>query len=385
MRFLRKINWLNTLFLTITPLVGVVGTGYLIQHNAVYSQTLILAGVMSILTGLAITCGYHRLFSHKTYRAHWSVRLLFTLLGGATFEGSVQEWCTDHRNHHRYTDTDRDPYNAKRGFWYSHITWLFTLDVKKRDFSNVKDLQEDPITYYQHKFYVPTAILVSFIIPMAIAALWGDVLGAFIIAGALRITFNQHITFCINSVCHIFGNRPYSDRNTAKDNAFTALFTFGEGYHNFHHKFPLDYRNGIRFYDFDPSKWLIRAFAALGLASHLKRISFQRIVRARIAMDEQRLTNKTISNATELVQNRIKPLVDNARESLLQALNKFEELENAYLTLKKQRLDYVNGKLHEYRESLQKYKASLKESKRQIKYSLQVWTQLISNPTQFAM
>lgn len=369
----KRINWTNTLFLTLTPLFGILGLIGLIESHNIYWQTLILGLIFTILTGLSITCGYHRLFSHLAYKSHWSVRLLFAIFGAAAFEGSILEWCTDHRNHHRYTDTDKDPYNAKAGFWYSHIGWLITLDPSKREFNNVDDLKDDPIVQWQHRNFVTIAILSGFILPMILSWFWGDLLGGLIIAGALRISINQHFTFFINSVCHIFGKSTYSDRNTAKDNWFTALFTYGEGYHNFHHKFPVDFRNGIRFYDFDPSKWLIKFLSYIGLASDLKKVSQQRIIQCRIEMDEKRLE----AGIKDWSKFEVMPMLNQARESVMQALAKIEELEKAYYEFKQNRMQYVNGKLSEYRQTLRSYRSYLRKSQRDLEHSLKIWSDLV--------
>lgn len=374
-----KINWTTTLFLFLTPLVGVIGTVILGVHHAITWPTLVLTFIFTIMTGLSITCGYHRLFSHLTYKAHWSTRLMFAIFGAAAFEGSILEWCTDHRNHHKYTDTDKDPYNAKRGFWFSHIGWLFYLDPSQRDFSNTEDLSADPIVQWQHKYYVQIAIASGFLLPMMLSWLWGDLFGGLIIAGAMRITLNQHFTFCINSVCHIFGKTTYSDRNTAKDNWFTALFTYGEGYHNFHHKFPLDFRNGIRFYDFDPSKWLIGLLSIVGLASDLKTVSQQRIIQCRIEMEEKTLQLLGIKEQSKLELN---PLLNQARESVMQALDKLESLEKSYRELKQKRIQYVNGKLAEYRKLLRDYRSYVRESKRDLKQSLKTWSEIVMRSQQ---
>jgi stearoyl-CoA desaturase (delta-9 desaturase) len=288
MSLLRKINWLNTLFLVFTPVVGIAGTVLLLVFGWVHWPTWVLAGSMTIVTGLSVTAGYHRLFAHKSYKAHWLVRSIFLLFASAAFEGSVLEWCTDHRDHHRYTDSEKDPYNINKGFWYAHIGWLIMLDPSKRDFKNVTDLMEDPLVRFQHRFFVPLAILMGFIFPAAIAALWGNMLSGLIVAGALRIMLNHHFTFAINSVCHWFGKRVYSERQSARDHWVTALFTFGEGFHNFHHQFPIDYRNGIRAFHFDPTKWLIRALSFVRLTSNLKRVSKDRILHYKMSMGEQK-------------------------------------------------------------------------------------------------
>ncbi len=274
----KHINWVNILFFTITPIVGLVGTIVLAYRNEVSMNTLWLALFLVIMGGISVTAGYHRLFSHASYKACWPVRLIFLLFAASAFEGSALEWGTDHRDHHRYTDTPKDPYNFKQGFWYAHIGWIFTLDLSQRKFNNVDDLKKDPLVRLQHKFFLPLAIVMGFILPMCVAGLWGNAWGGLIVAGALRLSILQHMTFCINSVCHYLGTQSYSVRNSARDNWFTALLTFGEGYHNFHHTFPIDYRNGIRFFHYDPTKWLIRSMKFLGLASDLKTVSSHTIL-----------------------------------------------------------------------------------------------------------
>lgn len=278
----KYINWVNVLFFIITPIVGIVGTSILAYKGEIAANTLWLSLFLIIMGGISITAGYHRLFSHASYKASWPVRLVFLLFAASVFEGSALEWGTDHRDHHRYTDTPKDPYNFKQGFWYAHIGWIFTLDLSKREFNNIDDLKKDPLVRLQHKFFLPLAILMGFILPMCIAGLWGNAWGGLIVAGALRMTLTQQMTFCINSVCHYLGKQPYSTRNSSRDNWFTALLTFGEGYHNFHHTFPLDYRNGIRFFHYDPTKWLIRVMKMLGLATHLKTVPKHKIAEYRL-------------------------------------------------------------------------------------------------------
>lgn len=297
MKSLNYINWTNLLFLVLTLLIGIIATGFIVSYRILSWKTVLLAFFFLFLTGISITAGYHRLFSHRSYQACWLVRLLFLLFATAAFEGSVLQWCTDHRNHHRYTDTERDPYNIHKGFWYAHMGWIFTLDEKKRQFDNVQDLMQDPLARFQHRFLTPLSIFMGFILPALIAwFFWGDLLGGFFIAGALRIALIQQMTFSINSVCHLFGKRMYSDRCTARDNWITAFFTLGEGFHNFHHQFPLDYRNGIRFYHFDPTKWFIWLLARSGLAYNLKRVDYHRIIHYRIEMDRNKVENKGLSN-----------------------------------------------------------------------------------------
>src|SRR5207237_639872 len=135
-------------------------------------------------------------------------------------------------------------------------------------------------------------IFVGLVMPTVIASLWGDWLGGFLLAGVLRTVMNHHFTFSINSFAHLFGKRPYSDQNTSRDSWVLALVTYGEGYHNYHHRFPSDYRNGIKAYHWDPTKWLIRSLEKTGQTYNLRLIPNETILRAKLKMDEKRIVRK---------------------------------------------------------------------------------------------
>ncbi len=357
---MKKIHWVNTLFLTITPIVGITGLITLICLDLFTWQTALFAMIFAYINGLCITAGYHRLFSHKSYQAHWSVRLFFLLFGAATFEGSALDWCADHRDHHKYTDTNKDPYNINQGFWYAHIGWLIFYNPSRRNLQNVTDLSQDRLVRLQHRFYPYIAIFMGFIVPTLICTLWGDALGGLLIAGAFRISIEQHFTFFINSVSHYFGKRPYSKEETARDNWFAAFLTFGEGYHNFHHKFPIDYRNGIKLYHWDPTKWLIRALAFLGLAKNLRRINTQRIIKLRLETDLSLVKQIIINSSNDMKENLVKSM-QGIYNSVLQKLAHFEELEKHYKELKRSNMQKMHDKLDQYRQQLRMTKLELKE------------------------
>lgn len=368
----RSINWINTLFLTITPLVGIGGTVMLAHVHALHPATCYLGLAFMIATGLAITAGYHRLFSHRSYRTLWPVRLFYVLMGAAAFEGSVLEWSTDHRRHHLYVDTDKDPYNIKQGFWHAHIGWLIFLDTSKRDFNNVKDLCADPLVRFQNRFFVPVAIMMGFILPMGIASLWHDPWGGLLIAGALRITINQHLTFCINSVCHVFGSRPYSEKQSGRDNWITALFTYGEGYHNFHHQFMFDYRNGIRCYHYDPAKWLIWFLSICGLATDLKRTTPRQILRYTIRVQESHLIAK-LCHPSESLRQYTQKMLQHLRDSVLQAATRLDQLEKDCLKIKQR-------KIANYKQVLHKKQQQLKITRLELQHALRSWQQFLRRP-----
>jgi stearoyl-CoA desaturase (delta-9 desaturase) len=273
------LSWVNTLFIGSAHLAAV----YAVVHMAVFDfswWTIGLGLVWYAFCGFSITGGYHRLFSHKSHTAHWSVRLFHLLFGAASVQNSALKWSTDHRRHHAETDTEDDPYSVKRGFWWAHMGWVLHRDPQEHTV-NVKDLERDPLVRFQDRFYVPLAILMAAVVPAAIGTAWGDPLGALLVVGFLRLVVQWHATFSINSLAHMIGARPYDPNSTARDSWVTALVSFGEGYHNFHHRFQADYRNGIRWYHFDPTKWAIRSMSWVGLTKDLRRTPVEAIERAR--------------------------------------------------------------------------------------------------------
>jgi stearoyl-CoA desaturase (delta-9 desaturase) len=247
--------------------------------------------------GMSITAGYHRLWAHDAYEAHWSVRVALMVFGAMALQNSILVWASNHRVHHRYVDDDdRDPYSAGRGLWFSHIGWMLRDHPSARtDFSNVRDLERDPIVRFQHRFYVPLVLATNIGLPLLIGWLSGDLWGVFLLAGLARLVVSHHFTFFINSLAHFWGHQPYTDANSARDNPILAFLTYGEGYHNFHHIYAHDYRNGVRWWQWDPTKWLIRGLAAFGLASRLRRVPDVTIQRARLAMQFKRLDARLAS------------------------------------------------------------------------------------------
>lgn len=267
---LRQTRWVGIIFFIVLHLIGVVGTPlYLWRYGATPAEwTLFIA--YFLLTNLSITVGYHRLFAHITYKANPIVRFLLLFFGAATFEQSALKWASQHRQHHQFTDTDRDPYNIKRGFWYAHMNWIL-LYKHRVNYDNVPDLQKSKLVMNQHHLYSLWSVGAGILLPMLIGFWIGHPLGAFIMAVNLRIVLVMHSAFFINSWAHMFGTQEFGHRVSARDNWLGVILTNGEGYHNFHHRFPNDYRNGYHWYDWDPSKWVIYLLSKVGLTSDLKK------------------------------------------------------------------------------------------------------------------
>jgi stearoyl-CoA desaturase (delta-9 desaturase) len=246
---------------------------------------------------MAITCGYHRLFAHCTYEAHPVLKVAYLMFGAMALQNSALNWAAGHRVHHRFIDDpERDPYCARRGFWFSHIGWMLrSYPSGEPDFSVVRDLQRDPLVMWQHRYYLFAALSTNFGLPLLVGYVVGDVWGVFLLAGVLRLVVSHHFTFFINSLAHMWGSQPYTDHNTARDNPVVALLTYGEGYHNFHHMFAHDYRNGLRWWQWDPSKWFISTMSLVGLTRNLKRVPWFRIQRALLDNQFQRAERKLAS------------------------------------------------------------------------------------------
>jgi len=340
------LSWPTIAFLVGTPPLAIVGIAYWFYASMFNWPTFILFLLMWTAIGISTTAGYHRLFTHRAYEASWPVRLFFLCFGAASWEASCWRWTMDHHKHHRYVDTPRDPYNIQQGFWYAHLWWLF----RKREYDHASPLGveygKDPLVRFQHRYYIPIAIFFAFVLPAGIAAIWGDAFGGFILAGLGVVVINHHFTFSINSFCHWMGTQPYSDKHSARDSLILAIFNYGEGYHNYHHEFPNDYRNGIRWYHWDPTKWLISTLHAFGLVKNLKSVSPEMIVKRKIGMQEKYmhgLIKKRLPTFAEMAEQ----MSALAAEHALAAAKKWTSLKNEYSQLKNQKTAEMRAQLEE--------------------------------------
>ena len=281
---LSRLDYLHSTILLTTPVIAV----WAMFNIALQRNTLILAIVWYWIGGLGVTAGYHRFYAHKAFSVNKIAEILLICMGTSAIQGSIKWWAGGHRVHHRYTDTKYDPYNSKSdyGLWYSHFGWMLVHPKpENRKYADIHDLNENHLVYLQHKYYLFLAPVFAFLLPTLIAGLmWGDYSGGYFFAGVARLVFLHHSTFCVNSIAHYLGEANFDDERTPRDSLITALLTFGEGFHNFHHLFPQDYRNGIHFWDYDPTKWLINFFYRLGWATGLKMSPPNEIWKAQASM-----------------------------------------------------------------------------------------------------
>jgi stearoyl-CoA desaturase (delta-9 desaturase) len=282
--------WTNTLIFALTALVAAIGVPWYGLAVGFKAASWAWCAIFLVANGMSITAGYHRLWSHRAYDANAAVRIVYMIFGAMAIQNSILIWSSNHRVHHRFVDDEhKDPYSARRGFWFSHIGWMLReYPSGKPDFSNVKDLEKDPVVRFQQRHYIKLVLATNFGFPLLVGWALGDVIGTFLLAGVLRLVLSHHFTFFINSLAHMWGSRPYTEENSARDNPVLAVFTHGEGYHNFHHIFAHDYRNGIRWYQWDPTKWLVATLARFGLATNLKRTPDFQIQRALLTMQFKR-------------------------------------------------------------------------------------------------
>eukprot|EP01132_Coremiostelium_polycephalum_P002351 gene2351-2899_t len=286
-QFLANLNWLHVGILVGSPILAI--SCVLFFNVSLTKATFIWTFIYYHCTGFGITMGYHRLWSHKSYSATLPVRIALLLFGAGAVEGSVRWWCRDHRAHHRYTDTDKDPYSAHYGFFWAHMGWMLVKqDPKKIGRANIDDLNADPWIRWQHRYYIPIAVFMGVIFPTFVAGIfWGDWIGGYFYSGLIRLIAVHHSTFMVNSLAHFLGDSTYDDKHSPRDSFITALLTFGEGYHNFHHEFPSDYRNAYKMFQFDSTKWVINILYYCGLVYDLKTFPQNEIDKSIIQMKQK--------------------------------------------------------------------------------------------------
>ena len=332
--------WTNIILFSLTFLAAVILVPWYGVAHGFSAAAWICAGCFLAANEMSITAGYHRLWAHRTYEAHWALRLFYVVFGSMALQNSAWAWCSGHRRHHlNVDDVERDPYAAPRGFWFSHIGWMVRqYPSGQEDFGNIPDLRRDRLLAFQHRHYVALVLVTNFGLPLAAGWLLGDLWGTFLLAGVLRLVLSHHFTFFINSLAHMWGERPYTEDNSARDNPVLAVLTFGEGYHNFHHSFAHDYRNGVRWWQWDPTKWLIATLQVVGLTRRLKRTPVFQVQRALLSMQFTRAQRKLASLPLAAAPWRVSELrqrVAHEYETFLAAVAEWAKVKEQWLEEKK--------------------------------------------------
>ncbi|EDS40308.1 acyl-CoA Delta(11) desaturase [Culex quinquefasciatus] len=278
-QFRPEIRWpdfIAQLFLHVGFLIGI----WQVVTLQAKLYTVLWTVILVWCSGVGITAGAHRLWSHKSYKAKWPLRVLLMFLFTICGQRDAYTWAHDHRVHHKYSETDADPHNAKRGFFFAHVGWVFLTPhpevVAKRKIIDMSDLEADPIVMWQKKYYLPLFALLVIGLPVLVPYYyWSENLWvAFWVCFTVRFTTTLNIAFFVNSVAHMFGNRPYDKNISPVENLPVAIAALGEGWHNYHHVFPWDYKTGeLGSYMFNVTTGFIDAFAKLGWAYERKSVS----------------------------------------------------------------------------------------------------------------
>ncbi len=360
----KNINWTSLLFILGYHILLVT---LLPLYFILYTPSALLLGLtvgLFIASGLAITAGYHRLFSHSTYKTNRFIEFIMLFFGTLATQGSALRWSYDHRHHHAHIDGDEDPYSVTKGFWHAHILWMLKNENPMDKMQITADLRRNPLINFQHKYYVWLMVGVNLFTTGLVWLATGDLFGAFIFSWVLRQFLSHHTTWFINSLAHYWGHQNYSTEHTAVDNYILCFLTFGEGYHNYHHTFANDYRNGIRWYHFDPTKWLIWTLSKLGLARNLRK------------SQETRILSLMLKEHKEALIDRIKNSLIEKKDAAEEKVNKFTESLSEKLAnlqaLAKELKDAKHDKLT-LPASVKKLSADIKMLKKSLRKDWREW------------
>ncbi|CAH0381009.1 unnamed protein product [Bemisia tabaci] len=271
-----RIVWKNVIFCSILHLKAIYGI-YLIFTSAKI-QTIVWGFLMYQAGILGITAGAHRLWSHGAYKAKWPLKLILIILNSSAFQNSVFEWVRDHRAHHKFSDTDGDPHNSQRGFFFSHVGWLLCRKhpdvMRKGSRIDIKDLEDDSLVQFQKRHFLKMVTLFCFIIPTVVPVYcWEETWKNAWYVAIVRYAFVLNIIWLVNSGAHRWGQRPYDKFIKATENAGLSFLSLGEGWHNYHHVFPWDYRTAeLGKFQTNPTTAFIDFFAKIGWAYDLKTV-----------------------------------------------------------------------------------------------------------------
>jgi stearoyl-CoA desaturase (Delta-9 desaturase) len=284
------INRTLTAIITIAPFIGLGLAGWQMWNGLLHRYDLFSFAIMYILTGLGVTVGFHRLFTHRSFKTFPAVRFVFAVLGSAAIEGPIISWVADHRKHHAFSDREGDPHSPHvdhgtglrgmlRGLAHAHVGWLFIHTARGHRERYAPDLVSDPVvTFVDRTFFVWAigGLVASFGLGWAIGGSVASGLTGLLWGGAVRMLVLHHVTYSINSLCHFFGRRSYDTGDHSRNLAWLAPFSFGEAWHNNHHAFPTSAFHGFGLRQLDISALVIRLMERVGLCWDVVRVSPQR-------------------------------------------------------------------------------------------------------------
>lgn len=363
----RGINWGPAAFIVIYHACLLTALPFYFYYYTPSLSLILISIALLYATGISITAGYHRYFSHKSYKAHPVIEAILVFFGSMTAQGSILRWSFDHRLHHAKVDTDNDPYSIKKGFWYAHCLWILE---KPRQIESrlVADLERKKMVMFQHRHYPFMLVASNALATLFVGWLLNDYVGAFVISLWLRIFFLHHFTWFINSLAHTWGDKPFCTEQTAVDNFIISLLTFGEGYHNYHHTYANDYRNGIRWYHFDPTKWLIWTLNKLGFTQDLKRMD-PLTIKKRMVLERKDLLYGQLSELWYVKKEELEQSIQEISDRILEQIADFKKLTEKYRI----------AKLAKETDLLNSIKMELTQLKRSLNTDWKRWKKLSRN------
>jgi stearoyl-CoA desaturase (Delta-9 desaturase) len=279
--------------ITAIPFIALFVVGWQLWNKALHWSDLVVFFLMYVLLSLGVTVGFHRHLTHRAFKAKRWVRGGLAILGSAAIEGPVISWVADHRKHHAFADVEGDPHSphvdhghglkgALKGLFHAHVGWLFIHTQRGNRQRYAPDLLDDPLIRWVDRTFL-VWVLAGLAVPFALGGLiggsWHAALTGLLWGGAVRMLVVHHVTYSINSLCHFFGRQAFDTGDESRNLAWLAPFTFGEAWHNNHHAFPTSYEHGMRRWQVDPSRYVIRGLEKLGLAWDVVRISPERQAR----------------------------------------------------------------------------------------------------------
>ena len=283
-----RVVWKNVVRLSLLHIYSVYGVYLALTHA--HWMTWAWSYALYVMSALGITMGAHRLWSHRSFKAKLPLRIVLAAFQTIAFQNSIWEWSRDHRVHHKYSETDADPHDSRRGFFFAHMGWLMTRKhpavIEKGKRLDLSDLEADPVVRFQRCWYLPLVVTLCFLVPTLVPVLgWGEHwLTALMVAGFLRYTIVLHITWAVNSLAHWVGSKPYDTGIFPSQNPVVAALAMGEGWHNYHHVFPWDYRTaelgGVS--RLNGTTLFIDLCVRLGLAYDPKVVSHETILRRKM-------------------------------------------------------------------------------------------------------
>lgn len=279
----RGIRW-GVLFFVLAPFAALIFAIWMAWGRGVYALDVGQLVFWHVLTGLGVTVGFHRLFTHASFKTVWPVKAGLGILGSMTVQGNLFKWCAVHMKHHSHSDKEDDPHSPHaygkgfwavwKGFWHSHVGWLFSHEMPVSEEKRlIERLRKDPLLVWIDRLFLLWVIL-GLLIPALIGGLiigtWEGAFRGFLWGGLIRIGTVHHITWSVNSVCHIWGRQDFRTRDESRNNWLFGLLGMGEGFHNNHHAFPSSPRHGLFWWQVDLSYWIIKILICLRLAKNPK-------------------------------------------------------------------------------------------------------------------